>query len=116
MGYFPDFEFGIRSEFSIDVAKELFAENHQVASIAHLRADTGVFHPESFAVLKGHYRPVTISVPLVAVPLHNGWPRIDALASRCFYLHTDVIENGTRNNHASFRGQGLWIYFHARQS
>jgi HK97 family phage major capsid protein len=53
LGYFPDFIFGVRSEFQLDVAKELFAENHQYGFFAHLRMDTAVFHAESFCKLTG---------------------------------------------------------------
>jgi HK97 family phage major capsid protein len=53
LGNFADFVFGIRSEFQIEVAKELFAENHQYGFFCHLRADTGVFHPGSFCKLTG---------------------------------------------------------------
>lgn len=53
LGHFPDFVVGMRSEIQVDVLKERYAEYHQYAFVAHLRMDTGVFHPESFVKLSG---------------------------------------------------------------
>jgi HK97 family phage major capsid protein len=53
LGYFPDLILGMRTELRIEVLKELFAQTHEYAYVAHLRMDTGVFHPESFCRLLG---------------------------------------------------------------
>jgi HK97 family phage major capsid protein len=53
LGHFPDFVFGMRAELQIDVLKELYAKSHEIAFVAHLRMDTGCFHPESFCKITG---------------------------------------------------------------
>lgn len=52
-GDFTQMLVGVRSHLRIELLRELFAENHQYAFVAHLRADVQLAHPESFAVLKG---------------------------------------------------------------
>ena len=53
MGDFTQLLFGIRQELRIEILRELFAEAHQYAFVAHLRADIAVAHPESFCKLTG---------------------------------------------------------------
>ncbi len=53
LGHFPDFAFGMRADMQIEVLKELFAGTHEYGFVAHLRMDTGVFHPGSFCKLTG---------------------------------------------------------------
>ncbi|WP_428305507.1 phage major capsid protein [Lacipirellula sp.] len=53
LGHFPDFVFGMRAELTIEVLKELYAKTHEIAFVAHLRMDTGCFHPESFCKITG---------------------------------------------------------------
>ncbi len=53
LGDFTQLYFGIRTELRIEVLRELYAGNLQLGYIAHLRADIGVAHPESFAMVTG---------------------------------------------------------------
>lgn len=52
-GDFRELLIGMRSEMRIEVTPVPFATNHQVAIIAHLRADVQLAHPVSFSRLKG---------------------------------------------------------------
>lgn len=52
-GDFTQMFIGVRTELRIELLRELFAENHQYAFVAHMRADVQLVTPESFAVLKG---------------------------------------------------------------
>lgn len=51
LGYFPMMMIGVRSEISIQVLKERYADANQVAFIARMRADVQLMHPEAFGVL-----------------------------------------------------------------
>jgi HK97 family phage major capsid protein len=53
MGDFTQLIFGIRTELRIEVLRELFAVNHQYGYVAHMRADIGLAHPQSFVKLTG---------------------------------------------------------------
>lgn len=53
VGDYSQLLLGIRQEMRIEVLRERFAENHQYAFVAHLRADVAVAHPESFCKLVG---------------------------------------------------------------
>ena len=53
LGDFSQLIFGIRTELRIEVLRELFAVNHQYGFVAHLRADIGLQHPQSFCKLTG---------------------------------------------------------------
>ena len=48
VGDFSKLIFGIRTQLRIEVLRELFAGNLQYGFFAHLRADIGVEHPQSF--------------------------------------------------------------------
>lgn len=52
-GDFSQLLIGVRQELRIEVIRELFAQNHQYAFVAHLRMDVAVAHPESFCKLVG---------------------------------------------------------------
>jgi HK97 family phage major capsid protein len=53
LGDFTQLIFGIRTDLRIEVLRELFAVNHQYGFVAHLRADIGLQHPQSFCKLTG---------------------------------------------------------------
>ena len=53
MGDFSQLIFGIRTDLRIEVLRELFAVNHQYGFVAHMRADIGLQHPESFVKMTG---------------------------------------------------------------
>jgi HK97 family phage major capsid protein len=53
LGDFTQLIFGIRTELRIEVLRELFAVNHQYGFVAHMRADIGLQHPQSFCKLTG---------------------------------------------------------------
>jgi HK97 family phage major capsid protein len=53
IGNFAELIFGIRSELRIEVLRELYAINHQYGFVAHLRADIGLQHPQSFVKMTG---------------------------------------------------------------
>lgn len=53
IGDFRQLYVGIRSNLRIEVVRERFAENHQYAFVAHLRADVAVSHPEAFCQVIG---------------------------------------------------------------
>ena len=53
IGHFPDFVYGMRAELQIDLLRELYAKSHEFGFVAHLRMDTGCFHPESFCKITG---------------------------------------------------------------
>lgn len=53
VGDFSQLLIGVRQELRIEVARELFAGNHQYAFIAHLRADVAVAQPGGFCKLIG---------------------------------------------------------------
>lgn len=52
-GNFEELMIGVRSELSIQLLRELYAENGQFGFVAHLRADVQLAHPESFVKLIG---------------------------------------------------------------
>jgi HK97 family phage major capsid protein len=52
-GNFEQLMIGVRSELSIQLLRELYAENGQFGFVAHLRADVQLAHPESFVKLIG---------------------------------------------------------------
>jgi len=53
LGDFSRMLFGMRTEMTIEVARELFRGNYQYGFFGHLRADVQVEHQESFARLVG---------------------------------------------------------------
>lgn len=53
VGDYTQLLIGVRQELRIEVLRERYAENHQYAFVAHLRADIAVAHPESFCKLIG---------------------------------------------------------------
>jgi len=48
LGDFSQLMIGVRSGLNIELLKERFADNHQYAFIAHLRADVQLAHPAAF--------------------------------------------------------------------
>ncbi len=53
LGDFSKLMIGIRTQLRIEVLRELYAANLQYGFLAHLRADIGLEHPESFAMVTG---------------------------------------------------------------
>lgn len=53
VGDYTQLLIGMRQELRIEVLRERYAENHQYAFVAHLRADIALAHPESFCKLIG---------------------------------------------------------------
>ena len=53
MGNFADVIVGIRTDFRLELLRELYAENMQFGFLASLRADVAVSNPESFCLIKG---------------------------------------------------------------
>jgi len=53
LGDFSKLIIGIRTSLRIEVIRELYVENMQYGFLAHLRADIGVEHPESFCKIFG---------------------------------------------------------------
>lgn len=53
MGDFSKLLIGVRTLLRIEVLRERFADNHQYAFVAHLRADVGVAQPAAFCGLNG---------------------------------------------------------------
>lgn len=53
LGDFSHLMLGMRSALRVEMLRERFADNHQYAFIAHLRADVQLVRPESFCVIKG---------------------------------------------------------------
>jgi HK97 family phage major capsid protein len=51
IGDFSKLIIGVRTSLRIEVLRELYAANHQYGFVAHLRADIGIEHPDSFCVL-----------------------------------------------------------------
>ncbi|EJB0234187.1 phage major capsid protein [Vibrio vulnificus] len=52
-GNFTDVIIGMRTDFRLELLRELYAENYQYGFLASLRADVAVANPESFCVVKG---------------------------------------------------------------
>lgn len=52
-GNFADVIIGMRTDFRLELLRELYAENHQYGFLASLRADVAVANPESFCIVKG---------------------------------------------------------------
>jgi HK97 family phage major capsid protein len=53
LGDYSQCMIGVRTKFNIEVLRERFADNLQVAFLAYLRADVQLLHPESFVAIKG---------------------------------------------------------------
>lgn len=53
VGDFRKLLIGMRQEIRIEILKERYADNHQVAFVAHLRADIAVQHAAAFHVITG---------------------------------------------------------------
>lgn len=53
VGDYTQLLIGMRQDLRIEVLRERYAENHQYAFVAHLRADIALAHPESFCKLIG---------------------------------------------------------------
>jgi HK97 family phage major capsid protein len=53
IGDFTQLILGIRTGLRIEILREAFATNHQYAFVAHMRADIGLQHPQSFCKLTG---------------------------------------------------------------
>jgi HK97 family phage major capsid protein len=53
MGCFCNLMIGMRSALRIEILREAFATNHQVAFVAHMRADVAVTQPKAFTVITG---------------------------------------------------------------
>lgn len=53
IGDFRELILGIRTGLRIEVLRELFAVNHQYGFVAHMRADIGLQHAQSFCKLTG---------------------------------------------------------------
>ncbi len=52
-GNFADVIIGMRTDFRLELLRELYAENYQYGFLASLRADVAVANPESFCIVKG---------------------------------------------------------------
>lgn len=53
VGDFRKLLIGMRQEIRIEILKERYADNHQVAFVAHIRADIAVQHAAAFHVITG---------------------------------------------------------------
>lgn len=53
IGDFSQLMLGVRTALRVEVLRERYAENHQLAFVAHLRMDVQVAKPKAFAILKG---------------------------------------------------------------
>jgi HK97 family phage major capsid protein len=53
LGDFSQAILGMRETLNITMLKERFADTGQLAFVAHIRADVGFAHPESFVKLIG---------------------------------------------------------------
>ncbi|MGH7392756.1 MAG: phage major capsid protein, partial [Candidatus Rokuibacteriota bacterium] len=53
VGDWPMLMLGVRTEMTVEVARELFRGNYQYGFFGHLRMDMQVTHPESFGRLIG---------------------------------------------------------------
>lgn len=53
LGDFSSVYLGVRQELRIEILRERFADNHQYAFVAHLRADVGIARPGNFGKLIG---------------------------------------------------------------
>ena len=53
MGDFSRLILGVRSEIRVEIVRDLFAANHQLAFIAHMRGDIAVSHAEAFHTTTG---------------------------------------------------------------
>ncbi|MFF0501621.1 phage major capsid protein [Nocardia aobensis] len=52
-GQWNQLAIGLRTSFTLEVLRERYADNYQVAFLASLRADVGVLHPAAFTVDTG---------------------------------------------------------------
>ncbi|MEW5709464.1 MAG: phage major capsid protein [Pseudomonadota bacterium] len=53
VGDFAQLVLGVRSELRIELLREAFSTNMQIAFLAHLRMDVAVTQPKAFCILKG---------------------------------------------------------------
>jgi HK97 family phage major capsid protein len=53
VGDFRKLLIGMREDIRIEILRERYADNHQVAFIAHMRADIAVQHAAAFHVITG---------------------------------------------------------------